>query len=158
MIVPPRLFKQEELIANLKIEKEEAIKLQDFELAAKLRDEESMLQEELERDKELWREENYNKIYEVNKEHIAKVVSKWTQIPVERLTEKESSRLLKLEEKLSKRVIGQLEAIRTISKAVRRSRVGLKDPKRPIGSFAFLGPTGVGKTELCKAFSRGYVW
>ena len=146
MIVPPRLFKQEELIANLKIEKEEAIKLQDFELAAKLRDEESMLQEELERDKELWREENYNKIYEVNKEHIAKVVSKWTQIPVERLTEKESSKLLKLEEKLSKRVIGQLEAIRTISKAVRRSRVGLKDPKRPIGSFAFLGPTGVGKT------------
>ena len=114
MIVPPRLFKQEELIANLKIEKEEAIKLQDFELAAKLRDEESMLQEELERDKELWREENYNKIYEVNKEHIAKVVSKWTQIPVERLTEKESSRLLKLEEKLSKRVIGQLEAIRDL--------------------------------------------
>ncbi|MDU2231405.1 MAG: ATP-dependent Clp protease ATP-binding subunit, partial [Clostridium perfringens] len=154
MIVPPRLFKQEELIANLKIEKEEAIKLQDFELAAKLRDEESMLQEELERDKELWREENYNKIYEVNKEHIAKVVSKWTQIPVERLTEKESSRLLKLEEKLSKRVIGQLEAIRTISKAVRRSRVGLKDPKRPIGSFAFLGPTGVGKTELCKALAE----
>ena len=154
MIVPPRLFKQEELIANLKIEKEEAIKLQDFELAAKLRDEESMLQEELERDKELWREENYNKIYEVNKEHIAKVVSKWTQIPVERLTEKESSKLLKLEEKLSKRVIGQLEAIRTISKAVRRSRVGLKDPKRPIGSFAFLGPTGVGKTELCKALAE----
>ena len=154
MIVPPRLFKQEELIANLKIEKEEAIKLQNFELAAKLRDEESMLQEELERDKELWREENYNKIYEVNKEHIAKVVSKWTQIPVERLTEKESSRLLKLEEKLSKRVIGQLEAIRTISKAVRRSRVGLKDPKRPIGSFAFLGPTGVGKTELCKALAE----
>ena len=154
MIVPPRLFKQEELIANLKIEKEEAIKLQDFELAAKLRDEESMLQEELERDKELWREENYNKIYEVNKEHIAKVVSKWTQIPVERLTEKESSKLLKLEEKLSKRVIGQLEAIKTISKAVRRSRVGLKDPKRPIGSFAFLGPTGVGKTELCKALAE----
>ena len=154
MIVPPRLFKQEELIANLKIEKEEAIKLQDFELAAKLRDEELMLQEELERDKELWREENYNKIYEVNKEHIAKVVSKWTQIPVERLTEKESSRLLKLEEKLSKRVIGQLEAIRTISKAVRRSRVGLKDPNRPIGSFAFLGPTGVGKTELCKALAE----
>lgn len=154
MIVTPRLFKQEELIANLKIEKEEAIKLQDFELAAKLRDEESMLQEELERDKELWREENYNKIYEVNKEHIAKVVSKWTQIPVERLTEKESSKLLKLEEKLSKRVIGQLEAIRTISKAVRRSRVGLKDPKRPIGSFAFLGPTGVGKTELCKALAE----
>ncbi|SQC06079.1 negative regulator of genetic competence MecB/ClpC [Clostridium perfringens] len=154
MIVPTRLFKQEELIANLKIEKEEAIKLQDFELAAKLRDEESMLQEELERDKELWREENYNKIYEVNKEHIAKVVSKWTQIPVERLTEKESSKLLKLEEKLSKRVIGQLEAIKTISKAVRRSRVGLKDPKRPIGSFAFLGPTGVGKTELCKALAE----
>lgn len=154
MVIPHRLFKQEELIANLKIEKEEAIKLQDFELAAKLRDEELMLQEELERDKELWREENYNKIYEVNKEHIAKVVSKWTQIPVERLTEKESSRLLKLEEKLSKRVIGQLEAIRTISKAVRRSRVGLKDPKRPIGSFAFLGPTGVGKTELCKALAE----
>lgn len=154
MVIPPRLFKQEELIANLKIEKEEAIKLQDFELAAKLRDEELILQEELERDKEFWREENYNKIYEVNKEHIAKVVSKWTQIPVERLTEKESSRLLKLEEKLSKRVIGQLEAIRTISKAVRRSRVGLKDPKRPIGSFAFLGPTGVGKTELCKALAE----
>lgn len=154
MIVQPRLFKQEELIANLKVEKEEAIKLQDFELAAKLRDEELILKEELERDKELWREENYNKIYEVNKEHIAKVVSKWTQIPVERLTEKESSRLLKLEEKLSKRVIGQLEAIRTISKAVRRSRVGLKDPKRPIGSFAFLGPTGVGKTELCKALAE----
>lgn len=154
MNIPPKLFNQEELIVNLNIEKEEAIKLQDFELAAKLRDEEILLQEELERDKELWREENANKIYEVNKEHIAKVVSKWTQIPVERLTEKESSKLLKLEEKLSKRVIGQLEAIKTISKAVRRSRVGLKDPKRPIGSFAFLGPTGVGKTELCKALAE----
>ncbi|EGT3615927.1 ATP-dependent Clp protease ATP-binding subunit [Clostridium perfringens] len=154
MITPPKFFKQEELIANLKVEKEEAIKLQDFELAAKLRDEESLLQEELEKERELWREENASKVYEVNKEHIAKVVSKWTQIPVERLTEKESSRLLKLEEKLSKRVIGQLEAIKTISKAVRRSRVGLKDPKRPIGSFAFLGPTGVGKTELCKALAE----
>ncbi|ELC8444050.1 ATP-dependent Clp protease ATP-binding subunit [Clostridium perfringens] len=154
MITPPKFFKQEELISNLKVEKEEAIKIQDFELAARLRDEELLLQEELERDRELWREENASKIYEVNKEHIAKVVSKWTQIPVERLTEKESSRLLKLEEKLSKRVIGQLEAIKTISKAVRRSRVGLKDPKRPIGSFAFLGPTGVGKTELCKALAE----
>ena len=154
MITPPKFFKQEELISNLKVEKEEAIKIQDFELAARLRDQELLLQEELERDRELWREENASKIYEVNKEHIAKVVSKWTQIPVERLTEKESSRLLKLEEKLSKRVIGQLEAIKTISKAVRRSRVGLKDPKRPIGSFAFLGPTGVGKTELCKALAE----
>ncbi|MDZ4992944.1 AAA domain-containing protein [Clostridium perfringens] len=154
MITPPKFFKQEELISNLKVEKEEAIKIQDFELAARLRDEELLLQEELERDRELWREENASKIYEVNKEHIARVVSKWTQIPVERLTEKESSRLLKLEEKLSKRVIGQLEAIKTISKAVRRSRVGLKDPKRPIGSFAFLGPTGVGKTELCKALAE----
>lgn len=154
MITPPKFFKQEELISNLKVEKEEAIKIQDFELAARLRDQELLLQDELERDRELWREENASKIYEVNKEHIAKVVSKWTQIPVERLTEKESSRLLKLEEKLSKRVIGQLEAIKTISKAVRRSRVGLKDPKRPIGSFAFLGPTGVGKTELCKALAE----
>lgn len=154
MITPPKFFKQEELISNLKVEKEEAIKIQDFELAAELRDKELLLQEELERDRELWREENASKIYEVNKEHIAKVVSKWTQIPVERLTEKESNRLLKLEEKLSKRVIGQLEAIKTISKAVRRSRVGLKDPKRPIGSFAFLGPTGVGKTELCKALAE----
>lgn len=154
MITPSKFFKQEELISNLKVEKEEAIKIQDFELAARLRDQELLLQDELERDRELWREENASKIYEVNKEHIAKVVSKWTQIPVERLTEKESSRLLKLEEKLSKRVIGQLEAIKTISKAVRRSRVGLKDPKRPIGSFAFLGPTGVGKTELCKALAE----
>ncbi|MGG5463115.1 ATP-dependent Clp protease ATP-binding subunit [Clostridium sp. B9] len=154
MSTPPNLQEKEDEILKIRKEKEEAIKIQDFELAAKLRDDEGILKEELEEEIELWREENASKVYIVDKEHIAKVVSKWTQIPVERLTEKESSKLLKLEEKLSQRVIGQLEAIKTISKAVRRSRVGLKDPKRPIGSFAFLGPTGVGKTELCKALAE----
>lgn len=154
MITPNYLVEKEEEILEVKREKEEAIKNQDFELAAKLRDDEILLKEELEYEREIWRNENSSKVYIVDKEHIAKVVSKWTQIPVESLTEKESLRLLKLESKLSERVIGQLEAIKTISKAVRRSRVGLKDPKRPIGSFAFLGPTGVGKTELCKALAE----
>lgn len=154
MITPNYLVEKEEEILEVKREKEESIKNQDFELAAKLRDDEILLKEELEYEREIWRNENSSKVYIVDKEHIAKVVSKWTQIPVESLTEKESLRLLKLESKLSERVIGQLEAIKTISKAVRRSRVGLKDPKRPIGSFAFLGPTGVGKTELCKALAE----
>ena len=152
--MPKEFLKKEEEISVIKEKKEEAIKSQDFELAAKLRDEEIYLEENLQEKKDRWREESYNKVYEVKKEDIARVVSKWTQIPVEKLTEKESIKLLKLEESLGKRVIGQLEAIKTISKAVRRSRVGLKDPNRPIGSFAFLGPTGVGKTELCKALAE----
>lgn len=152
--MPKEFLKKEEEISVIKEKKEEAIKSQDFELAAKLRDEEIYLEENLQEKKDRWREESYNKVYEVKKEDIAGVVSKWTQIPVEKLTEKESIKLLKLEESLGKRVIGQLEAIKTISKAVRRSRVGLKDPNRPIGSFAFLGPTGVGKTELCKALAE----
>ena len=154
MVIPSYLIEKEEEILEVKRRKEDVVKKQDFELAAKLRDNEILLKEELEYEREIWKNENSSKVYIVDKEHIAKVVSKWTQIPIESLTEKESVRLLKLESKLSERVIGQLEAIKTISKAVRRSRVGLKDPKRPIGSFAFLGPTGVGKTELCKALAE----
>lgn len=135
-------------------EKADAITMQDFEKAAALRDKEKELKDKLEASKNNWVSQNSEANAVVDEKHIANVISKWTNIPIEKLTESEAERLLKLEEILHKRVIGQEEAVESIARAVRRARVGLKDPKRPIGSFIFLGPTGVGKTELSKALAE----
>ncbi|QIB27177.1 ATP-dependent Clp protease ATP-binding subunit [Caloranaerobacter azorensis] len=151
---PPDLTELEKKLEELYQEKEEAISTQNFEKAAKLRDEEKRIKEELERKKEEWRHEKQSKSTEVGYEDIAQVVSSWTGIPVKKLAEEESERLLKMEEILHKRVIGQEQAVKAVSNAIRRARVGLKDPNRPIGSFIFLGPTGVGKTELSKALAE----
>ncbi|KPU42663.1 negative regulator of genetic competence ClpC/MecB [Oxobacter pfennigii] len=151
---PPDLKEVEGRILELEKEKEEAIRSQDYEKAARLRDEEKELKEKLDSLKGNWRQQSENTMPIVGEEEIAGVVAKWTNIPVNKLTEKESERLLKLEEILHNRVIGQEEAVRAVARAVRRARVGLKDPKRPIGSFIFLGPTGVGKTELSKALAE----
>ena len=150
----PDLKALEEKIAALHREKEEAVTAQDFEKAAQLRDIEKDYEEQVDIERENWRKKLAVNRGSVKAEDIAKVVSGWTGIPVTRLTEGESQRLLKLEEALHQRVVGQDEAVSAIAKAIRRSRVGLKDPKRPIGSFLFLGPTGVGKTELCKTLAE----
>ena len=141
-------------VKELEQEKAEAVNNQDFERAAKVRDEEKKLREELESKKKEWQEKNEHKNGEVTSEDIAQIVSSWTGVPVVQLTEEESARLLKLEDILHERIVGQNEAVSAVSKAIRRGRVGLKDPKRPVGSFIFLGPTGVGKTELCKALAQ----
>jgi ATP-dependent Clp protease ATP-binding subunit ClpC len=154
LTAPPDLKALEEDIEKVCKEKEDAIRLQDFEKAAKLRDQEKELKDRLENVKKNWKTQHDVATHIVSEEQIASVVSRWTNVPVEKLTEKETERLLKLEDILHKRVIGQEEAVKSISRAVRRARVGLKDPKRPIGSFIFLGPTGVGKTELSKALAE----
>ncbi|WP_026883580.1 ATP-dependent Clp protease ATP-binding subunit [Clostridium akagii] len=154
LTAPPDLKNQEEELEKTTKEKSDAIRLQDFEKAASLRDKEKELKSKIEDFKKNWKNQNNIDNHIVAEAQIAAVVSKWTNIPVERLTEKESEKLLKLEETLHKRVIGQDEAVKSVARAVRRARVGLKDPKRPIGSFIFLGPTGVGKTELSKALSE----
>lgn len=154
LVAPPDLKKIEKELEKITREKEDSIKVQDFEKAANLRDKEKELKDKLEDLKKNWKAKSEVSDLTVSEAQIAAVVSKWTNVPVEKLTEKESERLLKLEEILHKRVVGQEEAVKSISKAVRRARVGLKDPKRPIGSFIFLGPTGVGKTELSKALAE----
>lgn len=151
---PDSLKELEKKLKELEAEKEAAVNEQDFERAAKLRDEERTVKTELEESKGAWEKENGEDNGAVTPEDIANIVSTWTGIPVVQLTEEESQRLLKLEEILHKRVVGQDEAVTAVAKAIRRSRVGLKDPKRPAGSFIFLGPTGVGKTELCKALAE----
>ena len=150
----PELKSLEEKIAALRREKAEVIAAQDYERAAQLRDIEQNYVEQVEIERENWRKNLAVNRGTVGEEDIAKVVAGWTGIPVTRLTEDESQRMLKLEEVLHKRVVGQEEAVTAVAKAIRRSRVGLKDHKRPIGSFLFLGPTGVGKTELCKALAE----
>ena len=154
LTAPPNLKNLEDEIDKVSKEKADAISVQDFEKAAKLRDKEKQLKDKLDNSKNNWKTQNQSDELIVSELQIANVVSKWTNIPIEKLTEKESERLLKLEDVLHKRVIGQYEAVKSISRAVRRARVGLKDPKRPIGSFIFLGPTGVGKTELSKALAE----
>ena len=139
---------------KIKTEKEDAIAQQDFEKAAGLRDREAEIEKQLSERKETWNKENQIRKMTVTKTEIAEIVSDWTGIPVVRLEETESQRLLKLEDELHLRVVGQNEAVTAVAKAVKRGRTGLKDPKRPIGSFVFLGPTGVGKTELCKALAE----
>ena len=150
----PDLKSLEEKITALHREKNDAIAAQDFEKAAQLRDIEKDYQEQVDIERDKWRKSLSQNRGTVTADDIAKVVAGWTGIPVTRLTEDESMRLLKLEEKLHQRVVGQDDAVTAVAKAIRRSRVGLKDPKRPIGSFLFLGPTGVGKTELCKTLAE----
>ena len=151
---PPDLKKLEDECKRIAEEKESAVNSQDFERAARLRDEEKLLRDKLETQKSEWAEKNAHVSGEVTKEDIAEIVSSWTGVPVVQLTEAESERLLKLESILHQRIVGQDEAVSSVARAIRRGRVGLKDPKRPIGSFIFLGPTGVGKTELCKALAE----
>ena len=154
LTTPPDLKDLEGKIENIDKEKEESIRVQDFERAANLRDKERALKEQLRSMKDNWDTQNSIKTLIVDAEKIASVVSSWTKIPIEKLTELESERLLDLENILHKRVVGQNEAVKSIARAVRRARVGIKDPNRPIGSFIFLGPTGVGKTELSKALAE----
>ena len=153
-IEPEDIKKIEEKLEKVSREKEEAINIQDFERAAKLRDEEKNLREELAKENNLWKETNTKKIVNIGKQEIAEVVASWTGIETSKITESETKRLKNLEKELHKRVIGQDEAVSAVARAIRRSRVGLKDPNRPIGSFLFLGPTGVGKTELTKALAE----
>ena len=150
----PDLKSLEEKIAALHREKAEAIAAQDFEKAAQLRDIEKNYTEQVEIERDKWHRQMQQNRGSVTADDIAAVVAGWTGIPVTRLTEDEGQRLLRLEDTLHERVVGQDEAVTAVAKAIRRGRVGLKDPKRPIGSFLFLGPTGVGKTELCKTLAE----
>ena len=151
---PPDLRDTEARLEAISGEKEEAISAQDFERAAKLRDEEKTLRAQFDAARGEWEKQVSGAALEVSEADIADVVTQWTGIPVNRLLEEESERLLRLEELLHAKVIGQDAAVTAVAKAIRRGRMGLKDPKRPIGSFIFLGPTGVGKTELCKALAE----
>jgi ATP-dependent Clp protease ATP-binding subunit ClpC len=150
---PPVFAEAEQELLRIQKEKEQAVKNQEFERAAQLRDELKIKKEESERLKKNWEDERSKDLVELKTEEIAKVVSVMTGIPIFRLEERESQKLLRMEEELTRRVVGQKEAIEIVSKAIRRSRAGLADPRRPIGSFIFLGPTGVGKTELARALA-----
>jgi ATP-dependent Clp protease ATP-binding subunit ClpC len=154
LIVPPDIKKLEEKVDNLRKEKEAYIKSQDFEKAATLRDQERIARQELEQLNREWSQSKDKMRPEIGEEEIAKIVAQWTGIPIFRLEEKESEKLLKIEEELHQRVVGQDEAISSIAHAIQRSRAGIKDPRRPIGSFIFLGPTGVGKTLLARALAE----
>ena len=151
---PPDVKAQEKKLESVQREKREAIDKQDYEKAAALRDQEHALRSEIEEKRSAWEQKKSAAKDTVGEEDIAQVVAGWTGIPVKKMTEEESSRLLHLEELLHGRVVGQEEAVSAVSRAIRRARAGLKDPKRPIGSFIFLGPTGVGKTELCRALGE----
>ncbi|NLC87845.1 MAG: ATP-dependent Clp protease ATP-binding subunit [Clostridiaceae bacterium] len=151
---PNNLKLLEEELDSIEKEKEEAIRAQDFEKAAVLRDKQHISKEKLEKEKQKWKNKNSKEIITLTQEDIAEVISNWTKIPVKKLTQDENEKLKNLEKMLHERVIGQNEAVEAVSKAIRRGRVGLKDPNRPIGSFLFLGPTGVGKTELSKALAE----
>ena len=150
---PDNLKKLQDELENIIKEKEETIKVQDFEKAATLRDKEHELKKQIEKENNKWNDKNTKSIINVTTEDIAEVLAKWTGIPATKISKSENEKLKNLEDTLHQRVIGQNEAVTAIAKAIRRSRVGLKDPKRPIGSFMFLGPTGVGKTELSKALA-----
>ncbi|HYJ62078.1 MAG TPA: ATP-dependent Clp protease ATP-binding subunit, partial [Actinomycetota bacterium] len=154
MTAPPDVRELDEKIAEVRLKKESAIDGQDFELAASLRDEERQLQEERARREENWKAGEMDVLSEIDEEEIAEVLSLWTGIPVFKLTEEETEKLLRMEDELHRRIISQQEAISAVSRAMRRTRSGLKDPRRPSGSFIFLGPSGVGKTELSKALAE----
>lgn len=154
MVVPESIKELEDKIEQLKKEKESFIKIQDFEKAAKMRDSEREVREQLEMQRSVWMQKRDDTTLTITEDDIAKVISQWTRIPLIRLEEKESARLLKMEDQMRKSVVGQDEAVSAISRAVRRSRAGIKNPKRPIGSFVFLGPTGVGKTLLARILSE----
>ena len=151
---PPDMKEQEAKLEALNKETEEAVAHEDFEKAARLRDEKKQLNNEMAERRRDWEQRRNAKIEIVGQDEVAQIVSAWTGIPVTRMTEDEAARLVNLEEILHARVVGQEEAVKAVSRAVRRARAGLKDPNRPIGSFIFLGPTGVGKTELCKALGE----
>ena len=153
-VEPENLKKLQEQIEEKQKDKEEAVRNQKFEKAAKLRDEERALKEKLEKEENKWKNKKTKSLTNITEDNIAEVISTWTGIPAKKITEDENERLRHLEDALHKRVVGQNEAVEAVSKAIRRGRVGLKDPKRPIGSFLFLGPTGVGKTELSKALAE----
>ena len=150
---PPDLKALEDKVKSLGEEMESAVKSQDFERAATIRDEKNSVAQELENERKLWKEKNTRVSGEVTEQEIAAIVSQWTGIPVVQLTREESERLLNMESELHERIVGQDEAVSAVARAIRRGRAGLKDPKRPTGSFIFLGPTGVGKTELCKTLA-----
>lgn len=152
--VPDKIKDIEEEIEVLNKEKEEAIQTQNFEKAAEIRDKEHASKEKLEKEKKKWENKNSKAVTALKEEDIAEVISSWTNIPVKRLTQDENDKLKNLEQVLHERVIGQDEAVTAVAKAIRRGRLGLKDPNRPIGSFLFLGQTGVGKTELSKALAE----
>ena len=154
MTSPDDIKELEQTIERYEQEKASAVNEQDFERAAKLRDEQKEVQARLDEARKRWKERQKDSCGEVDAEVIARIVSDWTGVPVVQLTKEESERLLNMEQVLHERVVGQDEAVTSIAKAIRRGRVGLKDPKRPVGSFIFLGPTGVGKTELCKALAQ----
>jgi len=154
LIVPPNIKQLEVNVEELKKEKEIFIKNQDFEKAASLRDQERQARQKLDEEKKKWQEERAKSRPKITEEDIATIVSKITGIPIVRLEQKESEKLLKIEEELRQRVVGQDEALAVIGRSVRRSRAGIKDPRRPIGSFIFLGPTGVGKTLLARALAE----
>lgn len=151
---PPNLKEMELEIKRLKEEKASAVRSQDYEAAAKIRDRENELQTLLDEEKEKWKNSSSHDVKQVEVEDIADIVSQWSGIPVTQLTEEESERLLNMEQILHERIVGQDKAVSSVARAIRRGRVGLKNPKRPLGSFIFLGPTGVGKTELCKTLAE----
>ena len=151
---PDSLKELEEEISNVSKDKEEAVRTQKFEKAASLRDKEKELKAKYEKEQKKWKNKNNKAITDITEENIAEVIASWTGIPAKKITENENEKLKNLEKNLHQRVIGQNEAVEAVAKAIRRGRVGLKDPKRPIGSFLFLGPTGVGKTELSKALAE----
>ena len=153
-IEPDEIKKLQEELEKIEKDKEDAIYNQEFENAAKLRDKEREVKIKLSQSSSEWEKYKIRDIVEVKEENIAEVISKWTGIPVQRLNKDDNEKIKNLEKNLHKRVIGQNEAVEAVAKAIRRGRIGLKDPKRPIGSFLFLGPTGVGKTELCKALAE----
>ena len=150
---PPDLKELEDKVKSLSEEMQSAINSQDFEHAAALRDEKNEVAKELENERRAWKEKSTHSVGEVGEQEIADIVSQWTGIPVVQLTQEESQRLLHMEDVLHERIVGQDEAVTAVARAIRRGRAGLKDPKRPTGSFIFLGPTGVGKTELCKTLA-----
>src|SRR6201999_4220871 len=154
MTAPPDLREFDERIAEVRREKESAIDAQDFEKAASLRDKEKTLLVERAKREQEWKAGDLDVVAEVDDEQIAEVLATWTGIPVFKLTEEETARLLRMEDELHKRVVGQQRAIKAVSQAIRRTRAGLKDPKRPGGSFIFAGPSGVGKTELSKTLAE----
>ncbi len=154
LMLPPELREMENEVERLRAQKEDAIRTQAFEVAARLRDAERKQRGELEEKKTQWKEGRTKERTTVTAEDIAYIVSKWTGIPLTQIEEEESSKLIRMEQELAKRVVGQEEAIKAVSRAIRRSRAGIKNPNRPVGSFIFLGPTGVGKTELAKALAE----
>ena len=153
-VPPPEVEQLKENLAAINERKEEAIRDQDFERAAELRDQERDLLQQIKERQEAWEEERKRHRPEISQEDVAFIVSRWTGIPVTRIRQAETDRLVRMEEELHRRVVGQDDAIAAVSRAIRRSRAGLKDPKRPIGSFIFSGPTGVGKTELARALAE----